>query len=340
VIPTVVRPQEPKPPFPYPAEDVSYPNPKAAGVTLAGTLTLPEGKGPFAAAILISGSGPQNRDENILGHKPFLVLADYLTRQGFAVLRVDDRGVGKSTGAFAEATSRDFASDVEAGIAFLKSRPEIAAHKIGLIGHSEGALVATILAAQHQAAFAVLLAGPAVTGEEIVIEQGDRIAHAEGIPDTAITRQHKLQAELMHTVSSATDSAVAAQKIRELIQSSTPAAEQDQSALLDAKIRQLLSPWFRFFLTYNPQPDLKKITVPVLAIYGEKDLQVPPEQNAAPMTAALQHPAQEVKVLPHLNHLLQHATTGSPAEYAKIEETLAPEALETISTWLKQQTAK
>jgi pimeloyl-ACP methyl ester carboxylesterase len=337
------RPQEPKPPYPYRVEEVSYPNPQG-GHMLAGTLTLPEGPGPFPAVLLISGSGPQDRDETLLGHKPFLILADHLTRQGLAVLRFDDRGTGASTGDFATATSREFATDVAAGLDFLRARPEIDTRRVGLIGHSEGGLVAPMVAiVRPDVAFLVLLAGPGVRGEDILYEQAALILQAEGADDNTIARNRRLQEQLFETLRQRASEQVLAEQLRTLLQQArSEATPEEQQALTDAaiegQVQQMTSPWMRYFLAYDPRPTLEQVRVPVLALFGEKDLQVPPAQNHAAVAAALKtgaNPQSIAETLPGLNHLFQAATTGAPSEYAQIEETLAPVVLERITRWIQ-----
>jgi hypothetical protein len=342
----VKRPQEPRPPFPYRAEEVSYENEKAAGVTLAGTLTLPEGEGPFPAVILISGSGPQDRNEELLGHKPFLVIADHFTRQGIAVLRFDDRGVGGSTGDFGAATSADFATDVQAGIDFLKKRPEIATEHIGLVGHSEGGLIAPMVAANDPAVdFIVMMAGPGVSGTEILLLQQELLARAEGAGEKEIERTRKVSKRMFKDLKNSQNlEQTKEDMIRYVKEELENLPEKDKAGLgdLDQLARQrvnvLASPWFRYFLTYDPQESLKKVNCPVLAINGEKDLQVDAEQNIPAIEKALKAGGnQEVttKVLPGLNHLFQHSETGRSSEYGQLEETCAPEALELMTEWIK-----
>jgi pimeloyl-ACP methyl ester carboxylesterase len=325
------RPQEPKPPFPYTEEEVTIPNEKA-GVRLSGTLTVPAGKGPHPAVVLISGSGPQNRDEEIMGHKPFLVLADHLTRSAIAVLRYDDRGFGKSTGQFGTATSADFASDAESAFEFLKGRKEIDAKRIGLAGHSEGAIIAPMIAARRaDVAFIVLMAGTAVTGEEVLYAQGRAIALASGAPESAAAQQNQIQKKMFDIVKSGNDPAEAEKKLR---------AAFGESKAMEAQIRQVNGPWFRYFLTYDPAPALAKVRCPVLAVNGEKDVQVLPDQNLPAIEAALKKGGNtdfRIVRLPGLNHLFQTAKTGSPQEYAVIEETMAPAALETVSAWIREK---
>jgi pimeloyl-ACP methyl ester carboxylesterase len=335
------RPQEPKPPFPYDEEEVSYEN-KRDGVKLAGTLTLPRGKTSFPAVILITGSGPQNRNEELLGHKPFLVLADYLTRQGVAVLRVDDRGVGGSTGSVPNSTSENFAADVLAGIEFLKGRRGINPKQIGLIGHSEGGLVAPMVASQsNDVAFIVLLAGPGLPGEEILYAQGALILKANGASAEALAKQWATQEMMFTILKQEKDNAAAEKKIREgfdkQMTSANEAEKTQAKRLMDAQIGMVLSPWFRHFLTYDPRPALARVKCPVLALNGENDLQVPATENLREIEATLKAAGNKdvtVLRLPKLNHLFQTSETGSPGEYGKIEETFAPFALKTIGDWI------
>ena len=352
-VPEVVRPQEPERPYPYDDEEVFFDNPDAEGVRLAGTLTLPRSEGPHPAVILISGSGSQDRDESLMGHRPFLVLADHLTRQGIAVLRFDDRGTAASTGDFSTATTEDFASDVEAGVAFLRTRADIDPGRTGLVGHSEGGLVAPMVAVANPeaVAFLVLMAGPGLTGEEILYLQSGLIARASGASKEVIAQRRAQQEQLFAVLKEESDRKVAEERLRALVQASIDgmteeeraaltSSELDEAAVIDQQIRPYLSPWFRYFLMYNPIPTLTEVQVPVLAINGEKDLQVPPKENLAAIEAALKRGGNEdvtTVELSGLNHLFQTAQTGSPAEYAQIEETMAPVALNTISDWILEQ---
>lgn len=347
--PDTRREQDPVRPYPYDEEEVVYEN-EGAGVKLAGTLTLPRSEGPFPAVILISGSGQQNRDEELLGHRPFLVLSDYLTQRGIAVLRVDDRGTGGSTGDFSQATSEDFAGDVLAGIDYLKSREEIDPTQIGLIGHSEGGLIAPIVAVESRdVAFIVLMAGPGITGEEILYLQSELISRAEGVDNETIARNNALMKSIYSAIKEEQNDEIAAEKLRKLMmdEMANMSEEEKQSAGyseadLDAQIQSLLSPWMRNFLTYDPRPTLIKVKCPVLAINGEKDLQVPPEENLQAIEEALEAGGNQdytVKELPGLNHLFQTSQTGSPSEYARIEETISPTALELIGDWISERTS-
>ena len=337
------RPQEPKPPFPYRTEEVTVINPKAK-VRLTGTLTLPTGKPPFPAVILLTGSGAQNRDEEIFGHKPFLVLADYLTRRGFATLRMDDRGVGGSTGDMSEATTLDFAEDALAAMAYLKSRREIDPKRIGLLGHSEGALVATIAAARSQeVAFIVLLAGTGVPGEQILFRQAELIARKSGVPDNAIERNRLLQGRVFEILRREPDNEKAAKQIAEalvanLARGTLPEAQRQA---LESQARNYTRPWFRVFIDLNPAEYLRKVKCPVLALWGANDLQVDPAQNMPAVEKALKAGGNKrftLRKLPGLNHLFQKSDTGLPTEYAKIEETFNPDALKLIGDWLQSVT--
>jgi len=341
----VRRPQEPKKPYPYEEEEVVYEN-KEAAVKLAGTLTIPGQEGPFPAALLISGSGPQDRDETLLGHHPFLVLADYLTRLGIAVLRVDDRGVGKSGGDFTQATSEDFASDVLAGLEYLKSREEINPKQIGLIGHSEGGIIAPMVAVQSSdVAFIILMAGTGLIGEEILYLQGELILRAEGASDEPIARNRSLQEQMFIVVKEEKDNSVAEKRVRAILQDAMPEVSEEQrkgaEAAVEAQIQWVLSPWFRHFLAYDPKPTLMKVKCPVLAINGQKDVQVPPKENLAAIEEALKAGGNNnytIKELSGLNHLFQTAQTGAISEYARIEETISPTALKIMGDWILEQT--
>lgn len=339
-IPQINRPQNPVKPYPYDEEEVSYENSKA-GVKLAGTLTLPRAKGPFPAVLLITGSGPQDRDETLLGHRPFLVLADYLTRKGIAVLRVDDRGTGKSTGDFAKGTTEDFASDARTSVDYLKNRKEIDPARLGLIGHSEGGIIAPMLASQSSdIAFIVMMAGSAETGEKVLLSQAETIGRAAGSSKEAVAGNRAIQQGMFAIVEQEKDFAAADKKLREFLAKSAPMLPKQQSEM---QIRMANSPWFRFFLKYDPAPALAKVKCPVLALNGELDLQVSAKENLPAIAAALEsggNPDYEIVKLPKLNHLLQTARTGSIAEYGSISETIAPEALELMTQWILRHTAR
>lgn len=340
----LVRPQEPKKPYPYLEEEVVFEN-KKAGVKLAGTLTMPKEKGPFPVVLLITGSGPQDRDETMLGHKPFLVLADHLTRKGIAVLRVDDRGVGKSTGSLAKATTEDLAEDVLAGVEFLKERKEINAKQIGLIGHSEGGLIAPMVATQSkEVAFIVLLAGPGVPGDQLLTTQGQAVLKTAGATEETLAQQRAIQEKFFKAIKEEKDEEALEKRLRAIIAEEVAKMEEKDKkdaeklkSQLEGQVKFTLSPWLRFFLTYDPATALAKVECPVLALNGEKDVQVDAKQNLGAIEKTLKGgKTQEftVKELANLNHLFQTCKTGAVSEYGKIEETLAPVVLETITEWV------
>lgn len=324
------RPQTPAPPFPYAARDVTFAH---DGLTLAGTLTIPAGTGPFPAVVLLTGSGPQDRDSTLFGHKPFAVWADALTRRGVAVLRYDDRGVGGSDRGPLTATSEDFAGDAGAAIAFLASQAEIDPARIGLMGHSEGGMVAP-LAVQNgaPAAFVVMLAGQAVPGADVITEQAARIAEVSGAGPDQVAQIRRIQGEVMAAVVRNKDDGPAAVRAAEAVLIAAGQTEAQARAATPA----FASNWYRWFAAHDPAPALRSLEVPVLAIYGAKDLQVPADQNAEALRRL--DPEAEVVVLPGLNHLLQTATTGLPAEYGTITETVAPAALAAVGDWIVRVT--
>jgi uncharacterized protein len=335
------RPQNPVKPYPYRDEEKTFPNEKAK-IVLAGTLTIPPGPGPFPAAILISGSGPHDRDESIAGHRPFLVLADHLTRKGIVVLRFDKRGIGQSTGNYAAATSEDLANDAEAAIDYLKTRKEVDPKKIGLIGHSEGGLIAPIVATRSKdVAWIVLLAGPGLKGEDTLLLQSEALLKMYGASDGEIQRTLDFNKQSYALVRQETDPTKLAAKLKDLVDTNKMSVSAP-SAALQTQIQMLVSPWFRYFLDYDPAPALQNTMCPVLALNGDKDLQVPPKENLAKIQKALQDGGNkdfQATELPGLNHLFQHCATGLPTEYGSIEETMAPEALSSISDWVLKHTA-
>lgn len=345
--PAPVRPQTPVRPYPYAEEEVRFEN-KGAGVTLAGTLTLPTGKGGFPAVVLITGSGPQDRDESLMGHKPFLVIADALTRRGIAVLRYDDRGTARSGGDFRKATTADFATDVEAAVAYLKTRKEINARRIGLIGHSEGGIIAPLVASRNKdIRCIVLLAGPGLRGEEIILSQQQLIAQANGGWDKPAQEMVDVNRGAMEIIVHDSLRLEHGDTIKQQL-----AAYFDQRsaqvAVLKAggaeatrlAVEQLTSPWMEYFLAYDPAPALERVRCPVLAMAGSKDLQVSPEENLVAIGRALEKGGNThfaVKEFPDLNHLFQECTTGLPGEYAMIEQTFSPVALDFMVNWVVKQ---
>jgi pimeloyl-ACP methyl ester carboxylesterase len=343
----LVRPQEPVKPYPYTSEEITFKNEKA-NITLAGTLTFPAKEGNFPAVILITGSGPQNRDEELLGHKPFLVLSDYLTRNGIAVLRYDDRGTAESKGDFKTATSADFATDVEAAIAYLKTRKEINKKKIGLIGHSEGGMIAPLVASKSEdVSFIVLLAGPGIKGSELLLLQQELIGRASGVSESDLQKSKEINSAAFDMVIKTTNTEKLKSELTNyLIQKSkespdSPKTEEmSDSVMIKVQVEQITSPWMLYFLRYDPTPILQKVKCRVLSLNGEKDLQVPPKENLVAIKAALTKGGNKNATaieLPYLNHLFQESKTGLPAEYAQIEQTFSPVALAEITKWIKQR---
>ena len=337
-------------PAPYREEEVTFASPDG---TFAGTLTVPASGGPHPAVVLITGSGSQNRDEEIFGFKPFRLIADHLTRHGIAVLRCDDRGVGGTTAKSLGTTTVDFATDAIAAVSFLKSRPEVDAKRIGLLGHSEGGVVAPIAAARsNDVAFIVLISGMGVTGERILLDQAELIGRAGGAPDADLTREAALQKRIFQAVRSGAGwDEVEADARRTAIETlkTLPAEQRAAIGDLDAYAGRMIagqlamarSPWFKFFLDYDPAATLAKVRCPVLALFGEKDLQVPAESNRKAIAEALARGGNgdvTVKVLAGANHLYQRAGTGSPSEYATLPKEFVPGFLETISGWIKVRT--
>jgi hypothetical protein len=346
--PTPARPQTPVPPYPYREEEVSYES-LSPGIRLTGTLTIPPGKAPFPAVILISGSGAQDRDETIFSHKPFLVLADDLTRRGCAVLRVDDRGVGGSTGSTMNATTEDLVKDVMAGVRYLKGRSDIAAAHVGLIGHSEGGLIAPLAASRSdEIAFIGLLAAPGVPGDQILLRQTNDVLRSMGASDTDIEHARTTNARMYETMNTEKDSTLLAQKIRTILMESGARDSVDRQekepasrAAIDGQVAMLTSPWFRFFVGYDPRPALRSVTCPVLVLHCEKDIQVAAAENQKEILKALAEGGNstvQASILPGLNHLFQTAQTGAIGEYGTIEETFAPGALEVIGSWTRMVT--
>lgn len=338
---------EPAAPGPWRSEEVEFSN---GDIRLAGTLTLPEGDGPFPAVALLSGSGPQDRDSDLLGFPLFRELADHLTRHGIAVLRYDDRGVGGSLGNVFLATTSDFADDALAAVRWLAAHPEVDPRRIGLVGHSEGAVVAPLAATRSDSiAFLVLLAGTGVPGAEVIYEQGAAIARISGASERDVAASRDLQRRMFEAVIAGRDLTPFRREveasIRQGIEALPPAEREaivDVERYVDrqatAQIAQIQTPWFRFFLRYDPSGALRRVGVPVLALFGERDLQVTPAQNRPPVAEALaENPDATIEVVPGANHLFQTAGTGSPGEYATLDKRFAPGVLERISAWVLER---
>ncbi len=344
------RPQTPLPPFPYSSTDVIYTNADSS-IQYGGTFTSPKSGGPFPVAILITGSGQEDRDETIFDHKPFAVIADYLTRNGMAVLRVDDRGVGQTTGNVDQATSMDFANDVLAGIEYLLKRKDVDKNKIGLIGHSEGGLIAPIVFTKWpKLAFIISLAGPGIPGADILLRQqtdpvkglvSDSAYQAyylltknkfrimvenKDLPNSSILQ--KIEQYFAHWKDSISPGMQTALNVQDV----TP-AEYGQQAALELK------PWLKYFIVTNPATFWSNVTCPVLALNGEKDIQVNASENVPEIVAALAKAGNHkvtTHIFPGLNHLFQHCTTCTVAEYAQLTQTMAPEVLAEMADWLKK----
>jgi uncharacterized protein len=341
------RPQQPAKPYPYREEELTFRDP-AADITLAGTLTLPDGKGPFPAVVLMSGSGPQDRDEALMGHKPFLILADQLTRAGIAVLRYDDRGVGQSTGDFSTATHLDFAADGRAAFEYLKSRPEIDSKKVGLLGHGEGSVyVPFVIRESKDVAFVVMLAGVGVPMRELLDLQTRDIASASGVKYEKTPALRAIDDAIYARLATGKSDAESLDFVRGKLKEAMALYPEDlkqamgwSDAMFEAHVRMAVSPWFMLLSQYDPRKTLPAVKCPVLALFGAKDTQVAAAPNAAGMKAAFDAGGNRdvtLKTFPDLNHLFQHAKSGAPAEYGTIEETMSPEVTDMISKWINER---
>jgi len=339
------KPAAPEPAPPYKVEDVTITN---GAIKLAGTLTMPPTSGRHPAVVLITGSGAENRDEEVFGFKVFRVLADQLTRQGIAVLRCDDRGVGGSTGSTPESTSEDFATDVLADVAYLASRRDIDAKRIGLVGHSEGGLIAAMVATRRPSAiaFIVLMSGPALPGDRILLAQGARLLKIRGASPELIAKQAETQRKLVEAVRTNTgwdelekeSKAEIDAQAAKLPESQRQAIQQAGYQQVAAELKSAHSPWFRFFLTFDPATVLTKVRCPVLAFYGELDFQVPAELNQPVLEQALAKAGNRdvtVKVLPKANHLYEEGKTGDFAEYATLKKEFVPDLVPTMTAWIQ-----
>ena len=344
------RPQDPKKPYPYDEEEVSYRNEKD-NIKIAGTLTVPRGGGKYPAVLLITGSGPQDRNETIAGHRPFLVLADHLTRIGIAVLRVDDRGVGGTERGPLSVTSEGFAEDVLAGVGFLKQRKEIDPKMIGLIGHSEGGMIAPMVAARsNDVSFIVLLAGLGQRGEDVIYTQTELIHKAQGTHVDTIRHFNALAKTIIAIVKTETDGKRIEQRVNEDVAAYGRTLDDLQQKLFEPAATAMKAimpmykmPWFRYFVMFDPQLVLKNVKVPVLALNGELDLQVAAKENLDLIRAGLKAGGNTdvtTKIFPKLNHLFQTTQTGLLSEYGQIEETIAPEVLKTMSDWILSRTVQ
>lgn len=328
-----VRPQDPQPPFHYQIEEVTFVNEKE-GNTLAGTLTIPEGEGPFPAMVLVSGSGQQNRDEELMNHRPFWVIADYCARHGIAVLRYDDRGVGGSDGEVKNATSMDFSYDAEAAFDYLRNRKEINAKKVGILGHSEGGVINFMVSSRRpEVGFLVSLAGPSVNGIEVLKEQQAAILRASGMSEEMVQFNGNANAQMFDIIETSNDREEADTLLRQLLKGWGYNEE-----LTEQTVGQMASPWMYYFLRYDPTDAIVKTNCPALLLNGTKDLQVIASQNLPGYEKIIAEHGKTnltLRELPGLNHLFQHCETGSPNEYFEIEETISPEVLEMIVGFVK-----
>jgi pimeloyl-ACP methyl ester carboxylesterase len=307
---------------------------------LAGTFSRPKGKGPFAAVVLIAGTGHNTRDEDVWGHKVFVVLADALNRDGIAVLRYDKRGVGSSTGDYDAATTADFTSDAAAAVTWLKAQPQIDTHRIGVLGHSEGGIIAPAVAAANKTvAFVVMIAGPSIRGDRLFILQSAMTAKVYGAPDDYIARRQTFDQTLYDTILSAPSGAVAFDRAKAVV------AKGVADKIVDPNEAETLAqddarPWERYFLAYDPGPTLARLRVPILVLNGSLDVQVPAKEDLAAARESLKNNSDATVIeLPGMNHLLQHAKTGAPNEYNDIEETMSPTALKIITDWVIMHTS-
>lgn len=327
------RPQDPQPPFHYQIEEVTFVNEKE-GNTLAGTLTIPKGDGPFPAMVLVSGSGQQNRDEELMNHRPFWVIADYCARHGIAVLRYDDRGVGGSDGEVKNATSMDFSYDAEAAFDYLRNRKEIDATKVGILGHSEGGVINFMVSSRRpEVAFLVSLAGPSVNGIEVLKEQQAAILRASGMSEEMVQFNGNANAQMFDIIETSNDREEADTLLRQLVKGWGYNEE-----LTEQTVGQMALPWMYYFLRYDPTDAIVKTNCPALLLNGTKDLQVIASQNLPGYEKIIAEHGKTnltLRELPDLNHLFQHCETGSPNEYFEIEETISPEVLEMIVGFVK-----
>lgn len=343
------RPQTPVEPFLYTAEPFQFEN-KEVAITLHGTLTLPQGEGPFPAAILISGSGPTDRDETILDHKIFLVIADYLTRQGIAVLRYDDRGVGESEGNHYKANSMDLANDTNAAFLALAKHGKIDANHIGLIGHSEGGMIAPIVASKSSDVdYVILLAGPGVPIDELMAEQNRQVYKSQGLPKNELDRNEKFNKSLYNIFDNDKPVAELYDTLLPFIHNYYESIPKEYQALFSpskevfymAIVGTVSSPWFRYFLQFDPTPYLKKVTCPVLAVNGSKDIQVISSQNLGAIEEILTYTGHQdftIREYQNLNHLFQNCSTCTVQEYGELEESFSKKVLADVTTWIMEKT--
>lgn len=328
----ISRSQRIVPPYNYDTVDVNFRN-KYDDVLLSGTLTSPKQKGKFAAVVLVTGSGPQDRNETLMGHEPFRILSDFLTKNNIVVLRYDDRGVGLSQGSFINGTIENFSKDAMAAIDFLKKRPNVDPNKIGIIGHSEGGLIAELLAGQKlpSLSFIVSLAGPAIPIDSLMVSQLYRIGKVAGMSDLALAHAQEINRKNFEIVKSNKPHKEAMAMILDNMKID-PAQLNSTSKL---ELETLLLPSYRYFMRIDPIPFIKKITIPVYAAFGSLDVQVPAEQNLNSLKSNLPtNPKTVLKEYEGLNHLFQKASTGAVSEYEHISETINNEVLLDLVKWI------
>jgi len=342
------RPQHPKAPFPYDIEEIAVEiGEQESAYALAGTLTSPKGEGPFPTAILVTGSGPQDRDETIFEHKPFWVIADYFARNGIATFRYDDRGVASSTGDASTATTYDFTQDALAVLTKIRAHKKVNSEKIGIVGHSEGGLIAAMAAAESKAVkYTIMLAGPAVSGVNLAKRQSADMARADGATEEEIERDGLFAGEMidlaMLDIPKAEKIEKAKARLKIFFENQHTPKEQEAlppiDTYIESSVNALFNPWMSYFLKLNPQKYLERIVCPTLALFGEKDIQVAADMNVAAMKVALENaPCEiwEVEEMKNLNHLFQRSRTGALSEYATNIETFNPQVLIKMRDWIK-----
>lgn len=346
------RPQTPKPPYTYNSEDIIFYS-ENKGLYYGATITTPKDGDKHPALIMITGSGPQNRDEEIFGHKPFAVVADHLTKQGYVVLRVDDRGVGKSGGDRTNTTSADYAQDVKEAIHYLKSRKEVDKKKIGLYGHSEGGMIAQMVAAESKdVAFIILMAAPGIKVTELMTEQNKAVLASGGLDAATVESYAKLYKGIVEQVAKATNQDTLRVKLINVVDKWLPTADKNTIAttigitdvvskekFVDEFMSQIWNKWWAFFLQYDPQPVLSKLSCKVLALNGDKDIQVLSRSNLEGINKALASSKSkdyETREVTGVNHLFQECTTCTAQEYGELEQTIKPEVLDIVTTWLNE----
>lgn len=330
-----VRTQVVLPPYPYDTTSVRIKN-TYDNIELAGTLTYPKKKGKYPAVLLLTGSGAQNRDEELFGHKPFRVLADYLTRNGIVVLRVDDRGVGESTGDFGMSTIENFSKDAITAFEYLKNQPQVDKRKVGIIGHSEGALIAELLAGQHLSglSFIALLAGPTFSIDKMMVEQLYAVGKAAGMSEIDLANARKINERNFAIVKSDLDTKEAYKALLDNMKIVT----MDSDKRMERELLTMLAPAYRYFMRIEPEKYIERIKIPVFAAFGTLDVQVPSDANLKSLYYHLPKNSKHVfKEYEGMNHLFQKAKTGQLSEYAKIEETINLRVLKDVTEWIKEQ---